>query len=107
MALGCSTPCNGRLAGNGRAPVDGRLDALHEDEGGQAARVAQPLGGRRAVQVVATALALRLEHIALRVRLRVRQHLLRGGVLQVVQAPQACSSIQAALSCVSYRENAH
>ena len=74
------------------APVDRRLDALHEDVGGQAARLAQPLGGRCAVQVVAAALALGLQHKALGVRLRVRKDLLCGGIFQVIEAPQPCSS---------------
>ena len=77
---------------DGRAPVDGRLDALHEDVCGQPARLAQPLCSRLAVQVVAAALALRLEHELLWMLLHALQYLPCGRVLQIVQAPQPCNA---------------
>ena len=73
------------------AHVHGRPDALHEDEGGQAVARPQARGQLRAVQVVAAALALRLEHEVVRRGGCAREH---GGHLRrirVVQAPQACA----------------
>ena len=47
-----------KQSARGCTPVDGRLDALHEDVGGQPAAVRQPLPQLFAIQVVAAALAL-------------------------------------------------
>ena len=72
------------------SPVDGRLYALHEDVGGEAPRLAQPLGSRLAVQVVPPALALWLEHKLLWMPLCAVHDVFGCRVFQVVQAPQAC-----------------
>ena len=74
------------------SPVDGRADPLHQDIGRQALRIFKPLHQLIPVQIIAATLSLRLEHIVVWPSVCQLEHLLRLGVLQVVQAPQPCST---------------
>jgi len=71
--------------------VDGRPDALHEDVGREADAARNLVRRLLSVQVVAAALALRLEHIRVRLCCRLFEDVRRHCVVKVVKSPQACA----------------